>query len=182
MREAKPVDVGASRTAWYSNMSCNQCRRRVKLKAHDDIAKDKAIEMHEANLAHAVCCCLGECVGGYLQAHAGSASTPLLPWMVCRCFLGWSASSYELESARRSVAKRAAQRSCVCRRQRSRERDTRKMQRHCFLTLRGVKRAPAAPVCSPRNVCCQRQRMHVARGDARYAVLPSAQRCFFCVV
>jgi len=113
MREAKPVDVGSSRTAWYSNMSCNQCRRRVKLKAHDDIAKDKAIEMHEANLAHAVCCCLGECVGGYLQAHAGSASTPLLPWMVCRCFLGWSASSYELESARRSVAKRAAQRSCV---------------------------------------------------------------------
>jgi hypothetical protein len=62
MREAKPVDVGASRTAWYSNMSCNQCRRRVKLKAHDDIAKDKAIEMHEANLAHAVSGFRGECV------------------------------------------------------------------------------------------------------------------------
>jgi len=26
-------------------------------------------------------------------AHAGSAGTQLLPWMVCRCFLGWSSSS-----------------------------------------------------------------------------------------
>jgi hypothetical protein len=79
MREAKPVDVGSSRTAWYSNMSCNQCRRRVKLKAHDDIAKDKAIEMHEANLAHAVCCCLGECAWGvFASPRRQRQHTPLV--------------------------------------------------------------------------------------------------------
>jgi hypothetical protein len=33
---------------------------------------------------------------------------PLLPWKVCLCFLGWSASSHELESARRRAALAAA--------------------------------------------------------------------------
>jgi len=54
MKEAKPVDSGSSRTAWYSNMSCNQCRRRVGLRPHDELAKNKSIEFHEANMAHAV--------------------------------------------------------------------------------------------------------------------------------
>ena len=35
-----------------------------------------------------------------LSAHAGSAGTSMLPWMVCLCFLGCSASSHELENAR----------------------------------------------------------------------------------
>ena len=33
------------------------------------------------------------------SARAGSACTPLLPWMVCHCFLGWSANSHERGSA-----------------------------------------------------------------------------------
>lgn len=48
------MDSGSSRTAWYSNMSCNQCRRRVGLRPHDELAKNKSIEFHEANMAHAV--------------------------------------------------------------------------------------------------------------------------------
>jgi len=35
-----------------------------------------------------------------LSSHAGSAGTSMLPWMVCLCFLGCSASSHELENAR----------------------------------------------------------------------------------
>ena len=46
--------------------------------------------------------------------------------MVCRCFLGWSASS------RGAATPRAA----------SRERDTRKVHRHCFLTPWGIVGAP----------------------------------------
>jgi hypothetical protein len=34
------------------------------------------------------------------NAHVGSAGTSMLPWMGCRCFLGWSASSHELKNAR----------------------------------------------------------------------------------
>ena len=49
-------------------------------------------------------------VGLFLFDHACSAGTSMLPWMVCRCFLGWSASSHELESAWRHGA---AQRRCV---------------------------------------------------------------------
>jgi len=33
MKGAQAVDEGSSRTAWYSNMSCNQCRRRVGLRS-----------------------------------------------------------------------------------------------------------------------------------------------------
>ena len=87
-------------------------------------------------------------VGLLTFAHAGSAGTSR--WMVCRCFLGWSASNHELESAQRGRAAPrvggAALRRCAagnaplgaCRRQRSRERDTRKVHRQCFLTLLGV--------------------------------------------
>jgi len=57
MKDAQPVDFDSSRTAWYSNMSCNQCRRRVGLRTHDDLAKNKAIEYHELNVAAAVRAC-----------------------------------------------------------------------------------------------------------------------------
>ena len=102
--------------------------------------------------------------------------TPPLPWMLCRCFLGWSASSHERGSAAR--CEQGARHPvvpgvrCVASRQRSRERDSRKVHGHRFLTLRGgqtgasgarflppqccavlpVAHAALAPVCPPRNV------------------------------
>jgi hypothetical protein len=45
------------------------------------------------------------------SGHPGSPGTPLLPWMVYRCFLGWSASSHELECARRGRAAAGALRA-----------------------------------------------------------------------
>ena len=60
------MDSGSSRTAWYSNMSCNQCRRRVGLRPHDELAKNKSLELHEANMAHAVS---GGAVTGEAIAH-----------------------------------------------------------------------------------------------------------------
>ena len=51
MKESTAVDEGSSRTAWYSDLSCNMCRRRVGLKTHDLMAKEKAIAYHELNAA-----------------------------------------------------------------------------------------------------------------------------------
>jgi hypothetical protein len=54
MIESQAVDFGSSRTAWYSNLACNMCRRRVGLRTHDEMAKAKAIEYHELNMLAAV--------------------------------------------------------------------------------------------------------------------------------
>ena len=74
---------------------------------------------------------------------------PLLPWKVCLCFLGWSASSHELENARyRRVMRTGSETSERCT-------DTASSR---YGGANGRQRL----VCSPRNVRC----------NARYAVLP----------
>ena len=77
------------------------------------------------------------------------AGTSMLHWMVCRCFLGWSASSHELENARyRRVMRTGSETSERCT-------DTASSR---YGGANGRQRL----VCSPRNVRC----------NARYAVLP----------
>ena len=119
-----------------------------------------------------------------LSKEAVVGGTPQLPWMVCRCFL-WTVCKQP------RVRKRAAQRSISCCRrglsawhsvrcrpgvpcaaagQRSREIDTRNVQRHCFFS--GRRGAPAAFVCFRRSVRCLRTECGNARerltGNARY--------------
>jgi hypothetical protein len=98
---------------------------------------------------------------------AGSTGTSMLAWMVCNCFLGGSASSHELESARRDTAsldRVAAKRPVRCRQASHalppRRHVSCRQSVTCVAALTlykrvaygnaryaGSKRAPLAPVC-----------------------------------
>mmetsp|Transcript_10480 Transcript_10480/g.25756 ORF Transcript_10480/g.25756 Transcript_10480/m.25756 type:complete len:238 (+) Transcript_10480:229-942(+) len=44
MKEGVYEGSGSERTSWYSEMACNQCRHRVGLPSHEEIARRRAID------------------------------------------------------------------------------------------------------------------------------------------